>query len=128
MDTEEDVYIPGVCNIGKREVNRRRNSFILAAVVTVAWATALFALGAPKVARLSLFIPTMALGVTFQQWYFKFCIAYAYWGYFNFKEVIKPSRVKNDEFRKKDMEKVRGILIASFIYAVIITATAYYVK
>lgn len=128
MTEEHDTYVPGVCNIGKREVARRRNAFILAIIATIVWATLLFYFQLDKVFRLSLIIPTMALGVTFQQWYNRFCIAYAYWGVFNFKDITKPDKVKKDDWKQKDLAKARGILFASFVYALIITLTAYYVK
>lgn len=128
MTEEQNTYVPGVCNIGKREVNRRRNTFILAIVVTILWATLLFYFQVDKIFRLSLIIPTMVLGVTFQQWYNRFCIAYAYLGVFNFKDVLKPDKIKKDDWKQKDIAKARGILLSSFIYALIITLTAYYVK
>lgn len=126
--TEEQEYIPGVCNIGKHEVNRRRYVFIAAILLTVVWATLLFALGAPKLVRLTLIIPTTVLGITFQQWYYKFCIGYAYLGLFNFKDLMNPDKVTDNEYRKKDMLKVRAILISSFLYGLVITLTAYFVK
>jgi len=59
------------------------------------------------------------------QWRTKFCIAYAYWGYFSFKEVMKPSRVVNNEFKKLDMVKVRRILGFSVLFGIAVGVIAF---
>ncbi len=125
--TNEYNYVPGTCNIGPKELKIRKKATIAAALFCVLSIALLLLFNAPTSWRLALFIPASALGVTFQQWYFKFCIAFGMQGLFNFGEVGKSIAVEQKADYTKDRIKVAKIMLVGLLFGAIVTLLFYYV-
>jgi hypothetical protein len=73
-------YRPGVCNIGPREIAKRRAFGVAGIVATVVLGVALVVVDAPQVARAIVLIPLWGALVSFEQARRKFCAGFAYAG------------------------------------------------
>ncbi|MEO6728720.1 MAG: hypothetical protein ABIM99_02240 [Candidatus Dojkabacteria bacterium] len=112
----ENKYIPGVCNIGKKETEFRRNFGIAGVTLSVVTAIVLFLLGVPSIFRIIIFFPVFAAAFGLLQAYFHFCAEFAMVGVFNFSDTLrKTESVPQAESRRKDQIKGLKILALSFI-------------
>ena len=127
-----DNYIPGVCNIGPLEIQRRKNWFYVAAVgsfviASMFWMSE-FNLLLTIFSYFVLLGTGFGLGLVFFEWYDKFCIAFGFFGYFNFQKLGNYSRVENEDYTNVDRRKVLNILIksllVSFLYTLLIAGIA----
>lgn len=112
--TSRAEYIPGVCNIGRAEISRRRQSGWIGLAATIVLWAGFFLFRVPAPWRLFLFLPA-ALGASgFLQAAFHFCAAFGMRGVFNFgAEVGKTDTVEQAEFRRQDLKKARLISLYS---------------
>ncbi|MFS8130738.1 MAG: hypothetical protein ACMG57_02040 [Candidatus Dojkabacteria bacterium] len=118
----ENKYIPGVCNIGKKEIEYRRNFGIAGATLAVVTAVFLFLLGVPNTYRIIIFLPVAASAFGFLQAQLHFCAEFAMTGVFNFSDKLRQTEtVTQAEYRKKDQVKALKILLYSFTIASIAT-------
>ena len=124
--TNEQDYIPGVCNIGKEERKARMNWPIGMLVLFVAIVVLLQVLSANHIWRLVVFFPVAAFAITFQQVYFGFCVAYGSKGLYNFAALGKPSQTTNEDYLQKDRAKVQRMIITG-IATGILAAVLYYI-
>jgi hypothetical protein len=124
----EYKYIPGVCNIGPAEIQKRRQIGILWSIVSIALFVILFLLNLPTWTRLFIFLPTI---VAFSGWYqaiFHFCAGYGNKGLYNVaKSVGKSDTVEQAEFRKIDKKKAQQILTLSIVSAAIVSIILYFI-
>jgi hypothetical protein len=121
-----DTYVPGVCNIGPAEINRRKQSGYIGLAVTIVLWLALVILHAPAATRLLVLIPATISASGFIQAYRHFCAGFGMKGVFNFgAEIGKTDTVAQKEFRDQDRNEARKILIASIIIGVIVARLAY---
>ncbi len=117
-----DKYIPGVCNIGKKEIESRRNFGIAGATLSVITIIFLFLLGVPSIFRIILFLPVFASAIGFLQAKFHFCAEFAMMGVFNFSDKLRDTEtITQAEFRRKDQIAALKILGYSFAIASIAT-------
>jgi hypothetical protein len=114
-------YIPGVCNIGPAERAKRRQSGIIAAVVTLLLLALLLTIGAPKAWRLLLILPASAAATGFLQDAFHFCVGFGMKGLYNvIQSVGITENVTSEDFRLKDRRKAQTIIGLSVVIGVII--------
>jgi hypothetical protein len=73
-------YSPGVCNIGPREIAKRRAYGVGGIVATVVLGVVLVAIDAPQIARAIVLIPLWGAIVSLEQVRRKFCAGFAYAG------------------------------------------------
>ncbi len=118
-------YIPGTCNIGPKEISIRKKATILVAIICVAFVILMLMFHVNKTWRLVLFFPAAAFGVTFQQWYYKFCVAFGIKGIFNFGELGKSFTVVQKEDYKKDRIKAAKMMMAAILFG-LITSILFY--
>jgi hypothetical protein len=112
--TMNDKYIPGVCNIGPAEINRRRRAGWFGLGLTVLLWLAFLVFHVPAGWRLTLFFPAFIGAEGFLQAAFHFCAGFGSRGLFNFgSEVGKTETVQQDEFRHKDKRKAQLISLYS---------------
>jgi hypothetical protein len=111
-------YIPGVCNIGPQEINRRRRIGWIGLAVAVLLFILLAGLNLNHWWRLLIFFPVTLSASGFLQAHFHFCSGFAGKGVFNFGEIGKTQEVKDDSFKIKDKQKGKQITL----YAVSIGA------
>lgn len=80
LDTGTSGYRAGACNIGPKEIARRRRAGVVAVLIAVALGAILVAMDAPAVARALVFLPLWGGLVSLEQVRRKFCVAFAYAG------------------------------------------------
>lgn len=73
-------YRPGACNIGPREIAKRRAFGIAGIVSSVVLGVVLVAIDAPQIARAIVLIPLWGAIVSLEQARRKFCAAFAFAG------------------------------------------------
>lgn len=121
---DREEYIPGACNIGKKEIERRKKATIFSFALCVIFIAFMQWYEVEKIWRLLIIIPASSLGVSFQQWYFKFCVAFGIKGVFNFGDIGKTFSIDQKENFRKDRIKAwqmigTGVgfgLLAGFVY------------
>ncbi len=123
---QQEGYIPGVCNIGKKEIERRKRAAIFSFALCIFCIVLIQWLGADRVWKLLLFIPAASLGVSFQQWYFKFCVAFGMKGVFNFGDIGKTFSIEQKEYFRKDRMKAWTMIISGLLFGVIVALVYYY--
>ena len=123
---QPEEYIPGVCNIGKKEIERRKQAAIFSVVLCIVCITLIQWLEADRIWKLLLFIPAASLGVSFQQWYFKFCVAFGIKGVFNFGGIGKTFSVEQKEYFRKDRIKAWQMIISGILFGIAAALIYYY--
>jgi hypothetical protein len=73
-------YRPGACNIGPREIAKRRAFGIAGIVASLVLGVVLLAIDAPQIARAIVIFPLWGAIVSLEQARRKFCAAFAYAG------------------------------------------------
>ena len=122
----ENQYIPGVCNIGRSEIKRRKLAGWIGLAITVILYIILVYLAVPRLFRLVLFIPSTAAAIGFLQARMHFCAYFGMMGLFNFGEVGKIETVGLEEFHAIDRRKALRIIIYSTIIGIAVAILAYY--
>lgn len=119
-------YIPGVCNIGKKEIKRRIQAAIFGALLCIVCIALIQLLNADRIWKLLLFIPAASFGVSFQQWYFKFCVMFGIKGVFNFGNIGKTFTVEQKEYFRKDRIKAWQMIISGILFGVVVALIYYF--
>ncbi len=123
MSSAASGYVPGACNIGSREIMRRRAVGIAALVFAViSGYTLLMSDDLAKSARWGIFFPLLVSAIGFIQARSKFCLAYGLAGTFNFGKIGDMERVFDADSKKSDRKKALSILMQSAIIAFVLTA------
>jgi hypothetical protein len=116
MEKQPLKYIPGVCNIGPDEIQKRMFAGWLFLVITILLNVGLYYLHVAPIVRIVVFFPAWisALG-------FHFCVAFGTQGLFNVSsEAGKTESVSQQEFRKKDQQTATKIIIYSVIIGLVV--------
>lgn len=117
------AYLPGVCNIGSREILRRRAVGIAALVFALISGYTLYAADdLSRSARWGVFFPLLVSAIGFIQARNKFCLAYGLAGTFNFGKIGDMERVFDIESKKVDRRKAILILLQATLIAGLATA------
>lgn len=112
MNQEE--YIPGVCNIGKAEIERRAKKLRTVGFLLLALSIAFFWL--PYARFVLPVLTSMALycSILIFQIRQRFCILFGWHSVFNFKDLnTRYERIDEPEAREKDRFQVYKILLYS---------------
>ena len=115
-------YIPGSCNIGEGEINRRRIVAAIGFVLSLSALTTFIATDVSQSARLGIFIPLLVMSIGWVQSRKKFCLAYGFTGTFNFGKLGQISRVADPIARAADRRTALMIFAQSTLYAAVLTA------
>ena len=125
MATKQE-YIPGICNIGPAEINKRRQSGWLGLGATILLWIVLGVFRVPAIWRLLLFFPAAMSATGFLQAVLHFCAGFGMLGVFNFcSEVGKTETVEQAEFRHKDQRKALQIILYSVIIGIAIAISGF---
>jgi len=125
MATKQE-YIPGVCNIGPAEINKRRQGGWLGLGATLLLWIAFWFFHVPAAWRLLLFFPAAMSATGFLQAALHFCAGFGMLGVFNFgSEVGKTETVEQVEFRHKDQRKALQITLYSVIIGIAIAIAGF---
>ena len=115
-------YVPGTCNIGEGEVNRRRIVAAIGFVLSLSALTTFITTDVPQNVRLGIFIPLLVMTIGWVQSRKKFCLAYGLTGTFNFGKLGQISRVADPIARAADRRTALIIFAQSTLYAAALTA------
>lgn len=116
-------YIPGVCNIGEKEISIRRFFFLINAFFTVNYFMILTILRPAVVFYIPFFILLFFTIINFLQYRFKFCVKFAAFGAYNFSDkTSEQEKIMNLEFLIKDRIKAIKMLLIAFVSTVIISS------
>ena len=118
----ENEYIPGVCNIGKEEINRRKRIGIYWFAFTILIFILFLFYDTPKYLRVIIFIPVFISAMGFLQARMHFCARLGLTSFFNFGTVGKKNIVTDNEFIKQDRMQALKIIFYSFMIGVICAA------
>jgi len=122
----ENKYIPGVCNMGREEIKKRKTGGWTGLILTVVAIFLLWWLGVSKWWRLVVFLPSVMGATGFIQAYSKFCVYFGFGHLFNFGDVGKADSIEQREFRAKDRAKAWQLLAYAFGTGLVITAIVYF--
>jgi hypothetical protein len=122
----EDLYIAGSCNIGTREIMRRRIVALSGLLFAVITASAVLSADSPKSARWALFVPLLVAAIGWIQSRRKFCLAYGLAGTFNFGRMGDIKRVNDPISRNADRKTALTILLQSIALAFVVTLGFYF--
>lgn len=127
METIQNKYIPGVCNIGDEEIRMRKRTGQIGLVATIAlWALFIW-FDVPQIWRLTLFIPATMSATGLLQAYMHFCAYFGFASLFNFgPKVGKTDTVQQAEFRAKDRKKAWQIVIYSIVTGLVVALLGYF--
>ena len=121
----QNKYIPGVCNIGPAEINKRKQAGWIGLIATIAlWAIFIW-FDIPSIWRLTLFFPAMMSATGFLQAYMHFCAYFGFASLFNFGDVGKTESVSQAELRAKDKRKAWQIVIYAILIGLAVALIAY---
>jgi hypothetical protein len=127
MNNDQQIYVPGVCNIGPVEIAARKRFGWTGLIITIAVAALLFLVHADPWVRLVLFFPAAAAAMGLIQGYSHFCAGFGMKGFFNFgSELGKTETVQQQKFRKKDKQKAWRIIDASILTGMVVALIAFF--
>jgi 4-amino-4-deoxy-L-arabinose transferase-like glycosyltransferase len=124
-ETQNEGYIPGVCNIGKEEIQGRKKSAIVSWCLVVVFIILMQIFHVNHIWRLFIFLLVASAMVGTLQVYFKFCVNFGMRGVFNFGKTGKTFSAELDEYIRKDRAKALRMIIGSVIIGIVV-AVIYY--
>jgi hypothetical protein len=128
MGGDNGEYIPGVCNIGRGEVKKRRVLGWMGLVATVLLWSTFVALKSAAVWRLFLFVPALVAALGFIQSAWHFCVKYGFEGAFKFgRNVGRSDGPEQAEFHRKDRRTALTILVLSALVGIATATVGYFV-
>jgi len=98
-------YIPGVCNIGKDEINKRKRAGIVGLILTVLTHSLFVYFEVSKGVRFLTFIPAVISAIGFLQARMRFCAYYGLAEMFNYDSLGKSNKVNNNEFVRNNEQE-----------------------
>ena len=122
----ESKYVPGVCNLGKEEISRRRNGLYLSLTLLIINILILQLFHASNIWRLTSFLTVSYVAISYQQWYFKFCVKFGMKGVFNFGKLGKTFEVLQNEDKRKDRIKAIRMIAIGIVIGVSVAMIYYY--
>jgi hypothetical protein len=114
-EATQNVYQPGVCNIGPSEIRSRRRTGYIGLALTAVFLVIAYAVGLAAPWRLFVFLPAVLAATGFLQAQLHFCTRFGAQGLFNFGELGTQESVMDAEFRRKDQRKAALIIVLSVV-------------
>ena len=122
----EELYIAGSCNIGTREIMRRRIVALSGLLFAVITASIVLAQDSTRSTRWAVFLPLLVAAIGWIQSRRKFCLAYGLAGTFNFGRMGDIKRVNDPVSRNADRKTALTILLQSLGLAFALTLVFYF--
>ncbi len=122
----EDLYIARSCNIGTREIMRRRIVALSGLLFAVITASIVLAQDSTRSTRWAVFLPLLVAAIGWIQSRRKFCLAYGLAGTFNFGRMGEIKRVNDPVSRNADRKTALTILLQSIGLAFALTLVFYF--
>ena len=119
-------YIPGQCNIGSKEIERRKRKAILGLAISLLGIALLQYFNSPSAWRFILFLPLFYSIICYYQAQQKFCVVFGIFGIYNFDNIGKTKRVNESNDKKKDSWYAWLIIFKSILFALLIVVIYYF--
>lgn len=127
MSNVQSAYVPGVCNIGVAERKARRTAGWIGTALTAAVWVVLALLAVSPFWRLFVFLPAMLGASGFLQSAMSFCVNFGMRGVQNFTDKVgAATTVEDDDHRKRDRSRSRGIMLYSLLIAAAVAVIAFF--
>jgi len=120
--SDEFEYIPGVCNIGVREIRRRQLVGGIGLFLTITTVFGFYHQHSSQIARLGTFLPALVMSIGYLQERKKFCLGFGISGLFNFGSLGNAKRVISEADRKIDREAAIRLFFQAALIAAAVTA------
>jgi hypothetical protein len=114
----DNEYIPGVCNIGREEIARRKKVGFGGLLLTVITLILFLIFEVTGFLRFLIVIPVFTSAMGFLQARAHFCARFGLTSLFNFGELGKHNKVKDDEFILMDRKKSLKIIFYSLVIGI----------
>jgi len=115
-------YVPGVCNIGPKEITKRKQAGWIGLIATVLlWASFIW-FDTPSIWRFALFFPAMMSATGFLQARMHFCAYFGFASLFNLGELGKTDSVEQADYRVQDRRRAWQIVIYSILIGLAVAA------
>ena len=120
-ENQDFQYAAGSCNIGPKEVRRRRFVGIVGLVLVFITVVSFHSQHVKGLSRLSLFLPAILFSIGYLQSRKKFCLAFGLAGIFNFGSLGQVSKVISPADKALDRKTALILIIQAFGLAALIT-------
>lgn len=121
---DEERYIPGICNIGREEIRKRKLIGFIGLVFTIVTLFIITYYNSPIHIKLLVIIPAVVSSIGYLQAKVHFCIFYGWAAFFNFDSLGKKTKVEIDKYKILDKKKSILILLYSLSIGLIIGLVA----
>jgi predicted nucleic acid-binding Zn ribbon protein len=120
LKNEQEGYIPGTCNIGKEELQRRKAAMVLYITITILCIVLMQVFHSRHIWRLFVFLPAAAAIVSSLQVYYHFCVNFGMRGVSNFGKLGHTTSDALEEYIRKDRAKALKMIIGSIVAGIAI--------
>ena len=121
-----EVYIPGQCNIGPAETNKRLRIGYIGLALMIIFIISAEVYDIPQIWKLALFAPTVYALSGFIQARNHFCFLFGFLGLFSF--TGKKSRVRDEHQLQKDRIKALYLISQIVFGSALITLMYYFIS
>jgi|SRR5580658_9092034 hypothetical protein len=122
---ETGDYVPGVCNINRAEIAKRRTAGYIGTVIFLVVLAAAIYFSLPSIVKLLLFLPGYLGSIGFLQAREKFCVGFAAASKQNATEGSQEVHdIKDESSHKKDLSRAALMKRQASIIALVFTVIA----
>ena len=122
---DEFEYTPGKCNIGLREIRRRKLTGGIGLFLTIITIFSFYHQHSSRIARFGTFLPALIMSIGYLQARKKFCFAFGLSGLFNFGSSGQSHRVISEVDRKIDRRAALRLILEALALAAVVTAIVF---
>ena len=119
-------YIPGQCNINRREVNKRYAIGVAGLIATIIGITFVETSDLPRLVRLFMILPIGISAAGFVQALGRFCFAFGFMGYHSTDREGRVEGPDSEEVLRLDKARAVQLLAITVLTSVAATAAYYY--
>lgn len=127
MKKPNNEYLPGTCNLGEDEVQRRFRNGVIGLVAFVALALMIWYFDLSRTIRLSAMIPLFYSVSGFIQAHQRFCYVYGWKGIASLTGLRQWISVKDDTSRQLDRQKTIRLVGIIFLLSLLLTLLYYFI-
>jgi hypothetical protein len=120
-ETKEYIYLPGTCNLGKQEINRRFRIGYIGLGLMIALILSIEIFHLPSFIKIFLFIPAFYSVSGFIQAFNKFCYIYGLKGIASLTGRKKFQNVTDETYAKADRKKAFTIITITTLSSIFLT-------
>ena len=119
-------YIPGSCNLGQEEINRRRRNGYLGTAATFLMILLIELTHQPQWTRLLILVPVFYALSGYLQARQKFCYVYGWQGIFSVAGTKQFGKVQDETAAEKDKRLVYSLVSKILAGSILITGIYYF--